>query len=144
MARTITANNAVFMLAVAGVFSTPQRLQQFSADDVFDTEPIEPTETMMGVDGNLTAGFVFVPTPQSVTLMADSPSNDLFEAWMAASRAARDVIYANATIRLPSIGKSYALTKGVLQRMPQFAGAKKVLQPRVYGLLWESVTSAPV
>ena len=144
MANTITAANAVFMLSVAGVFSSPQQIQGFSMEDVFDTEPIEPTEVQMGVDGNMSAGFVFVPTKQGITLQADSASNSLFEQWRSAQVSLGDVVFGNATVLLTSISRKYTLTKGVITSYPQFSDAKKVLMPRKFGLTWQSVSPAPV
>ena len=56
MAGTITGASAVIMLSVPGLFSTPQQLQGFATDDIFDTAAIASAETLMGVDGNLSGG----------------------------------------------------------------------------------------
>lgn len=143
MAGTITSNNAAFTLAIAGLFAVPQQLQGFAADDIFDTEGVEPAETSMGVDGKLSAGLVFAPVKQSVALQADSDSNTLFEAWYAAQKAAGDVYYAQGSVYLPATGRAYVMTRGVLTAYSPMPDAKKTLQPRKYGLTWESVTGAP-
>lgn len=144
MPGTITAANAVFTLAVNGVFNVAQQLQQFSADDVFDTEAVESAEIMMGVDGHLSAGFVFVAVKQSITLQADSPSNLIFEAWQQAQKTARDLFFAQGGVILPSVGRAYTMTRGVLTSYPPIPDAKKVLQPRKYGITWESVSPAAI
>ena len=74
---TITGANAVFTLAIAGVFSTPQQVQGFASDDSFAVQAIRRAEVLMGVDGVLSGGKVFMPIPQSVMLQADSISADL-------------------------------------------------------------------
>ncbi len=144
MAKTITAANAVFMLSVPGLFNAPIQLQGFSADDVFDTEAVEPAEIMMGVDGFMSAGFVFVPIKQSVTLQADSDSNDIFETWYANNSPPNDLFVANGSVILKSIRKSYTMTRGVLTSYPSISDAKKVLQPRKYGITWNRVQPAPL
>jgi len=144
MTGTITAANAVFTLSVSGVFNVAQQLQQFAADDVFDTEAIEPAEVMMGVDGHLSAGFVFVATKQSITLQADSPSNLIFEAWQQAQKTARDIFFAQGGVILNSVGRAYTMNRGVLTSYPSLPDAKKVLQPRKYGITWESISPAAI
>lgn len=143
MAKTITAANAVFMLSIPGLFNAPVQLQGFSAEDVFDTEAVENAEVLMGVDGYMSAGFVYKEVKQSVTLQADSSSNDIFEAWNA-NNSANDLFIANGSVFLKSIGKSYTMTRGVLMSYPTMADAKKVLQPRKYGLVWNRITPAPL
>jgi hypothetical protein len=67
MAGSITAANAIFQLYIPAVFSAPQQLQGFAADDIFDTENQELVQTQMGVDGLLSGGFVFIETKQTIT-----------------------------------------------------------------------------
>lgn len=144
MAGTITAANAVIMLAITGLYSAPQQIQGFSAEDIFDVEDQEPAEIVMGVDGRLSAGFVYVPAIWGVTLQADSVSNDLFDNWNRAQKAARDIYFAQGSVLLPSIGKSFTMTRGVLSRYPPLPGAAKTLKPRKFGITWESVSPAAI
>ena len=87
---TITAANTIFTIGVASLFPTQQQIQGYSADDVTDGEAQEMGDTMMGVDGVLTGGYVNVPFVQTINLMADSPSNDLFDQWAAAENLIQD------------------------------------------------------
>ena len=59
MAKTLTMANAVITLVVPAIELGPFQLQRFAADDVFNTGELDVAETSMGVDGNLSAGFVF-------------------------------------------------------------------------------------
>ena len=142
--NTITSATSVYMLSIAGLFAIPQQLQGFAADDVFDTEAINPTEVLMGVDGKMSAGFVFVPVKQSISIQADSDSNTLFEAWFQAQKTAKEAYFAAGIVHLPSINRSYVMTNGVLTSYPSISDAKKVLQPRKYQITWESVLGAPI
>lgn len=137
---TLTAANAVILLGVNGVFSTPQQLKGFAADDVTDIPPIESAETAMGVDGVLSAGFVFVPVKQGVTLQADSASNDLFDLWWETMQQQQDVFFASGSIVFPATKKSYTLTNGVLTEYKPAPDAKRTLQPRKYEITWESIS----
>jgi hypothetical protein len=140
---TITAANSNFLLSITGLYTVPQKLQGYTADAAFDTEATEIVETVMGVDGILSAGYTPQPTRQTVMIMPDSPSAIIFEDWVAAMDIAQEVYYANAIIDLPSISRSYVLTNGVLHSIPRIPGTRKVLQGRSFGLTWEKVVSAP-
>lgn len=139
---SITSANSIIMLSIASVYTTPQQLQGFAADDIFSFDTMEIAETMMGVDGKLSAGYVFVPVKWSISLQADSPSNAIFDNWRAAQVAAGDVYFASATVNLPSLRKTFDLVNGVLVSYPPVPDAGKTLKPRKFGLTWESVTPA--
>jgi len=140
---SITSSNAIIQLVIPEVFPAPMQLQQFSADDVFGTDALVPAEIVMGVDGHQSAGFVYVSTKQNFTLMADSPSNDVFDLWWGASQAAGEVITANAVIVLKSIGRKYQMTKGVLSSYAPAPDAKRTLQQRRFEITWERFSPSP-
>lgn len=142
--RTITSANSVFTLVVPDVFPVPQNLQGYAVDDAFDTESVELSEALMGVDGLMSAGYTPYITPMTIHLMADSPSIDLFDAWRGAVTAAQEVFFAQATITLTSVGRSYVLNKGVLTNYKPLSDAKKVLQAVSYTIKWEAVNPAQV
>ena len=142
--RTITSANSVFTLVVPDVFPVPQNLQGYAVDDAFDTESVELSEALMGVDGRMSAGYTPYITPMTIHLMADSPSIDLFDAWRGAVTAAQEVFFAQATITLTSVGRSYVLNKGVLTNYKPLSDAKKVLQAVSYTIKWEAVNPAQV
>jgi len=141
--RTITAANSVFMLTVGALYPTPQKLGGFMADDVFDTDDVEISETVMGVDNNLSVGYIPNPVEQNIAIMPDSPTSDLFDAWYAAQLAAREVIVCSASIWLPGPQKKYACVKGVLKRTKPIPSVKKVVQGVVYRLTWQSILPVP-
>lgn len=151
---TITGANAVYALSIsppasapqvsATLFAAPIQLQGFAADDAFASEPLTSVETLMGVDGVLSAGFVFVPVRQTITLQADSTSNDLFDLWWNAMQTTKDVYLAQGVITLTTIQKKYALNNGSLTTYHPLADVRKLLQPRRFGITWQSVQAAPV
>jgi|GEM_PF-157195 len=143
MAGTLTAANAIFALAIPGLYPTPQQLQQFSTDNVTDVAEIRTIETQMGVDGVLAAGFQFVPFEQTITLQANSPSNDIFDNWWVQMQNIKDAIGCSGTLTLPAIGKKYLLVNGYLSSYPTYSGVHKILQPRKYGIVWNSIFPAP-
>lgn len=141
--RTLTSANAVIMLSVSGLFNAPVRIQGFSADDITDMDTVKPTETSMGLDGRLSAGYAPVATPQNITLQADSLSNDFFEQWVTAEKSARTKYVATGLILVPAVEKKVTMTRGFLVSYPPIAALRRSLQPRRYSLEWEDVTPAP-
>jgi hypothetical protein len=141
MAKTLTAANSVILLAVTGLFPVPQRMQGFSADNVFDTEQVEGAEVSMGVDGRLSGGWVPKEIKQNITLQADSDSIRFFEDWYNAQQTARELYYAVGSIYLPSLERKYACKKGILTSHNVTPSAQKIMQPRKFMITWESVTS---
>lgn len=144
MAKTITSANCVLTLAIASLFTTPQRIQGFAVDDVFDTEAIATAETKQGVDGHLAGGFVYEPIKCGIHLMADSDSNELFETWAATNRSQQESLIASGFIILPSINRAYAMNRGFLTAVPLVAPVKRTLGERTFTITWESITPAPL
>lgn len=140
---TLTAANAVITLSIAGLFTAPQQLQGFSADNIFEVGDQTITEVMMGVDGRLSGGFVFNPVQQTFTLQADSPSNTIFETWAAQQAKNLDVYVASGVTTLKSVGTKYTMTRGFLISLPPLPTAAKVLQPRKYMVQWQGVQAVP-
>lgn len=138
----ITAANAILMIAIPPIFPTPIQIQRFAMDDIYAFDEIESVETMMGVDGVLSGGFVFKPQAQTIMLMADSPSNDIFDTWSLQQIAGLTTYLATGILTLPAIGRKFIQTNGYLTRY-QLPGAKKLLQPRRYGITWNLVAPAP-
>ena len=138
MATTITGANAIVTLQIPSLFPVPQQLQGFAADDIFDTDALESAETLMGVDGIMSAGFVFVPVNQHYSLQADSPSNFIFDTWWATQQLLQDLFLANAVVILPAIGTKWALTKGALVSYKPITDVKKLLQPRRHTIRWQT------
>lgn len=144
MSRTITSANSSFVLSIAGVFNVPIPIEGYAADDAFAVEAFDTAETPMGVDGHMAAGFVPTPKKLTVMLMPDSPSLEVFDAWLGAMETAKEVFFAEATIVLPSIGKTYNMRKGVLTSAVKLPPAKKVLQPVQYVITFESIQPAVI
>jgi hypothetical protein len=140
--RTITAANSVLLLSAEGLFDVPQRIQGFSADNITSTDSLASKETLMGVDGRLSAGWVAVAVPQTITLQADSPSNDFFDALLQAEETAREAYVLRGSLVLPAIGKKYSMSRGFLTGIVKFPAVGKTLAPRAFTILWEKVTPA--
>lgn len=145
---SITSANAKLTLTVrnpAGIVVGPFTVEGYAQDTAFAVEAVDAAEVLMGVDGKMAAGYLPRITKFTVSLMANSPSNALFEAWDNAQRALGDILVADGFLAAPSLGKAYALVKGALSRLTPIPTARKSFsEPVVYELSWESVTAAPI
>lgn len=141
---SITAANAIIMITIPGLFPVPQRIFGFAADNVYDTPEQETSETAMGVDGKQSAGFVYTPTEQNISLQADSPSNFIFEQWVAAMSRQVDVFEANGETTLRSVNRKYVMTNGFLVNWTPLPPASRVLQRRRFLIRWGRIVPNPV
>lgn len=140
---TLTSANAVITLTIPGIFSTPQQLQQFAVDDVADVDTLTIAETLMGVDGFLSGGFVFNSVKYTFTLQADSPSCFIFDQWKNAQATLLDTFPANGGLLLKSLGTKWTWTRGFLVDYSPAPNIKKILQPRKFGVVWQRVFPQP-
>lgn len=140
---TITSVDAVLTLTIPLIFPTPVQLHGFSMDDIYGIERIRSVETRMGVDGVLSGGFVHVAVVQSITLQADSESNDVFDAWWTNMQASRGTFPAQGLIKLPAIATKFKQTTGFLTGYTPAPPAKRVLEPRVYEITWQNIAPLP-
>ena len=139
---TLTVANAVVTMTVAGVFTTPQTLQQFSADDIYGFGRQRVAETAMGADGYLTGGVVFVPVQQTVVLQADSPSIPFFDLWFAKEQQLREKLVANGSAALKGVATRWTMTRGFLTEYPPTPAAAKILGPRAFSIVWQRISPA--
>ena len=136
---TITSANSSLAIAVANLYTSPQTISGFAADDMFTADALDMAEVVMGADGTLSSGFVFNPVPMTITIMPTSPSLPIFENWASAQRTAREVYVASATIVMPGIRRKYTLKNGTLRTARVFPDNRKTLQPIPFVIVWESV-----
>jgi len=140
---SITSANAVLTLSQPILFPTPVQIQGFAVDDIYDMDEVKSVETLMGVDGVLSAGFVFRERVQHIMLQADSASNDFFDTVNMQQEAALDVYQLSGQIQLPGIATKFNQIKGFLTGYKPMPDAKRTLTPRRYEITWEKVFPAP-
>jgi hypothetical protein len=140
---SLTSANAIITLTIDGVFSTPQQLQQFAVDDVADVDTLTVAETLMGVDGFLSGGYVFNKVKYTFTLQADSPSVFVFDQWKLAQDSLEDTFPATGNLVLKSLGTKWIWNNGFLTEWSPAPNVKKILQPRKFSVEWESVIPQP-
>lgn len=138
---SITAANAVIQLSIATIFPTPQQIQGFAEGDVFDATSIKINEIQMGVDGFMSSGFVFVTKPITFHLLADSPSNVVFDEWAQQMEANETVFAAGGLITLDT-GEKFTMINGALTDYMWIPPAKRLLMPRAHTVTFQKVIKA--
>ena len=138
MPNTITSADSIFALTVTNLFPSAQTLEGYAADAMFALGDTEMAVSVRGADGKLSGGFVFGEYLQTITIMPDSPSRDLFETWQLTSLTSKAVFRCNATIILPAISRKFTLTNGILQRAKAIPDAQRVLQAMTFQINWEN------
>lgn len=141
---TITSANASVIISIPAVFPVDQILQGFAADDAFAHESFDMTETRMGVDGILSAGYTPNPKRFTITFQPDSPSILIFDTWGAAMEAAKEAFQASMVIAMPSVGKAFNFNVGWLKNFKKIPDAKKVLEPQAYSIDWQDIQPIPI
>ena len=109
----ITSANATVGMSVGGLFSI--NLENFSADSSFTTDTIQVAETRMGVDGHMAAGFTPNIKTLTINLEAGSPSTEFMILLNQAQETNRRPYEVNMVVSIPSIGKRYTFSNGVLE-----------------------------
>jgi len=140
---TLTNANSVLMLGVNSLFNIPIKIEGYAADDSFATADAESGETVMGIDGRLSAGYTPYPVELEITLQSDSSSITFFEAIIDAELIAKEKYELNGSLLIPSISKIYALTRGFLTTISPTPTGKKILQPRKFKITFESCVASP-
>lgn len=130
MGATLTVANSSLVMTVEGIFPNGVALQGYAADNVFETGEVENGEFQMGIDGKLSAGYVFNEIPFTITLSADSPSLDVFEQIWQREASNRDKLDIGLAVALPSNGKRYGLRSGFMRSYKAPSG-QRILQPGV-------------
>ncbi len=141
---TITAANLVITLTIPGLYPIPQRLAGFATDDAFDSEASDIAETPMGVDGNLSAGYIPAPVVTTLHFQADSASIAIFETWDLAEAQLVDKLPAGATYTLPGVKRQYIMVNGFLRNVKRMPDARKTLQAQQFTIVWTSAIPSPM
>ena len=139
--KTITSANSVLIFSIPDLqLIVP--IYGYAADAAFMNETITAAEVTMGVDGFMSAGYIFKEVKQKITLSPDSPSKETFDAWYALMFATREVVFADATLTLPATNEQYTFTKGVMTTYHGAPTGKKILQPVEYEITWQAIQMA--
>lgn len=135
----ITAANASAVMTVEDLYPNGIKLERFSTDAAIVADSQQIAETRMGVDGKMAAGVTPNIYPVTVTLEANSPTATSFSTIYEAMNANKRLYVCNLTIKIPSIGRTYQFSNGVLQTANPMPALNKVLAPTTWVFHFESM-----
>ena len=138
----ITSANAELVLTVSDIFPAGIILQMFGTDQAANMEAVDITETRMGVDGRMVAGYTPVIYPVTITLEAASPSRFSMSTLWEAMAANRRIYTCGLVCTLPSIGERLTWSRGVLKNGVVLPPLEKVLGPTTWLLHFEKLERA--
>ncbi len=144
MNMDITSANAELVLIVEEIFTAGIILQNFGTDQAFSMDSVDITETRMGVDGYMVAGYVPVIKPVTITLEASSPSRFALSTVWEAMEANRRIYMCGLVCTLPSVGERLTWSKGVLRSGNVIPSAAKTLQPTTWVFNFERLERAGI
>jgi hypothetical protein len=142
--RTLTSANSTFVLTIGDLGIASFALSGFATDNIFTTEDVEVAEVRLGVDGNMSWGWIPRMFPMTINLQADSTSRDLFDNLILAEDAARTKFRLDGVITMPALSKAFTLTKGIVTRYKAAPDAAKVLEPTSVVITWNQILPAGV
>jgi hypothetical protein len=140
----ITSANAELVLTVAEIFPSGIILQMFGTDQAYSMDAVDVTETRMGVDGRMVAGYTPVIYPVTLTLEAASPSRFNMSTIWEAMAANRRIYACGLVCTLPSIRERLTWSTGVLKNGVVVPPAQKVLGPTTWLFHFEKLERARV
>ena len=134
----ITSANAVVAMEAEGLFSI--NLENFSADSSFTSDTVQAAETRMGVDGHMAAGFTPAIKTVTINLEAGSPSAEFMGLLKQAQETNLKTYKIQMVISIPSIGKRYSYSNGVLQSYKDLPDGQNVLSPTQWVFHFEGLS----
>ncbi|HDY4931529.1 TPA: hypothetical protein RPG34_003361 [Yersinia enterocolitica] len=140
MAIDITSANSKLRIIVPSFYPGGFDVDDYAAEDMWNTDALQNTEEMLSADGKYHAGFVFDTTKLNLMLMPTSQAGYLIGDWAAAERTAVTKFACNAVLTIPALGLKYNFVNGVLFTWTPTPPGKRVLQPRPAIFHFESIT----
>lgn len=134
----ITSANATVAMAVEGLPSI--MLDHFSADSSFTSDTVQAAETRMGVDGHMSAGYTPAIKTVTINLEAGSSSTQYMQLLRQVQEANLKPYKVQMVISIPSIGKRYTFSNGVLQSFKDLPDGQNVLSPTQWVFHFEGLS----
>ena len=144
MPLDITSANSKLSIVVPSYYPSGFDVDDYSADNMFETGALQNKEDMMSADGKYHAGFIFNPTEFTIQLMPTSNAGSLIDDWYAAERTAISAFTCNATLLVPALNAKWNFVNGVLYTWTPTPPGRRVLQPRPAVFRFESVTRSAI
>lgn len=140
----ITSANSKLRIVVPAYYPGGFDVDDYAADNMFETGALQNAEEQMSADGKYHAGFVFNPTEFTINLMPTSNAGSLVDDWMAAERTAIAKFQCNAVLTVPALGAKWNFVNGILFTWTPTPPGRRVLQPRPAVFRFETVTRSAI
>lgn len=137
--RDITSANSTSVMVVEELYPSGFMWEQYATDSAVTQGDDTVAETRMGVDGKMVAGYTPSIKSLTATFEASSPAIPYLETLYQASQQNRRTYKVHLTITLPSIGKTFKYTNGVLKTAKPLPDLKKVLDPQSFAFDFEKM-----
>ncbi|EDO5296894.1 TPA: hypothetical protein MO487_000328 [Salmonella enterica subsp. houtenae serovar 43:z4,z23:-] len=144
MPLDITSANSKLRIVVPAYYPGGFDVDDYAADNMFETGALQNAEEQMSADGKYHAGFIFNPTEFTINLMPTSNAGSLVDDWLAAERTAIAKFQCNATLTVPALGAKWNFVNGVLYTWTPTPPGRRVLQPRPAVFHFETVTRSAI
>lgn len=129
--KTLTAANSIVLFSTDSYFSSPIQLQGFQADNAFTFGDAAMGETVMGVDGKQSGGWVAHEVQFTVFLQANAASRDQMEAFRGYCNSKMETERVTFDITIPATGKTISAS-GYMVSATGGTSAQKILQGTQY------------
>lgn len=139
MNRNITSANAIAYMTVDSLYPQGFQLQQFSTDAAISQSDDTISETRMGVDGYMVAGYTPSIKTITITLEPASPSKEYLDHLYKSMQQNKKTYLCNLVITLPSLEKIIQYKYGVLKTAKVLPDMQKTLAPIAYTFDFEKV-----
>lgn len=129
-----SANSSAVMVSAVGktVF------EGYSSDDMFSAENVRFTDTQIGVDGQMSAGYLPHIKPVTFTFAAGSSTiPSLLNLYMIA-QVTKTPMPVEITVTIPAVSKKYVCT-GVFCETQPMQTAKKMLEPMAFKFEFQDI-----
>ncbi|MDM2843253.1 hypothetical protein OGY83_06355 [Citrobacter sp. Cpo090] len=140
----ITSANSKLRIVVPAYYPGGFDVDDYAADNMFETGALQNAEEQMSADGKYHAGFVFNPPEFTINLMPTSNAGSLVDDWMAAERTAIAKFQCNAVLTVPALGAKWNFVNGILFTWTPTPPGRRVLQPRPAVFHFETVTRSAI
>lgn len=128
----ITSANATAIMTVEGLFPAGFQLQMFGTDAAISQDTTQITDTRMGVDGHMVAGYTPAIKNVTITLEAPSPSATFLRQLWRAMESNRKPYKCTLVCALPSIKQVCTWSNGVLKEGAPFPSMAQMLEPTTW------------
>ena len=136
----ITSANSKVRIVIPSLFPSGFDVDDYAADNMFDTAALQNAEDVMSADGKYHAGFVFNPTELTLNVMPTSQAGQYLDQLYAAERTAISKFQVNLTLQIPALDSKWNYVNGVLYNWTPAPPGRRVLEARPAVFHFESVT----